>query len=114
MKQISIRVSEHAFRRARKRLGWPKRAINRMAYRVWTFGTHIGAFSAAVMQSVCRDDHQFALRRFVLYGQHLFVFAVDERRNPVLCTVYRPSRAYLKNLIHLAKSSGSHVDPRRN
>ena len=88
-----VEVTKHAMRRARKRVGWPRRAITRMASRAYEHGTR---FENA------RDQH---LRLFLntkllfggsteisVYGEFVYIFGLDQdiepRQRVVLLTVY--------------------------
>ena len=99
---ITLLASCHANERARERIGWHRRTLDRMLERVFYDGLgptdcqgRLNEFMAAsVTAEAC------ALTR--IYGEHLFIFASDQPNVVVLKTVY-PLPAQLKSTAHRAR-----------
>lgn len=61
MKDQDLYITKHAFKRAKKRLSWPKKALKRMAQKAFDFG-------------VCISSRELKGTELVLLGEIIFVF----------------------------------------
>jgi len=99
---ITLLATHHANERARERIGWHRRTLDRMLERVFYDGlgpcdcpSRLHEFIAAsVTAEAC------ALTR--IYGEHLYIFTRDQPNVVVLKTVY-PLPAALKSTAHRAR-----------
>jgi hypothetical protein len=93
------RVTEHAFQRAKQRLGWPPSATARMAQKALDCGVRHQDTAGRLRRFL---DHQFLLHghgnNTRIYGQHVFIF-----EGPVLITIL-----YLPNELRRAAQSARH------
>ena len=98
---VKLLASHHARERARQRIGWHRRTLDRMLERVFYDGLgpedcsrRLGEFVAATVNTAA------GLSR--IYGEHLFLFTRDHADEVVLLTVY-PLPSELKSAAHRAR-----------
>ncbi len=98
---VKLLESHHARERARQRIGWHRRTLERMLERVFYDGLgpedcshRLGDFVAATVNTAA------GLSR--IYGEHLFLFTRDHADEVVLLTVY-PLPSELKSAAHRAR-----------
>jgi hypothetical protein len=99
---ITLLATHHANARARERIGWHRRTLDRMLERVFYDGLGLGdcprRLHAFIVASVTAEIS--GLTR--IYGEHLYVFARDQPNVVVLKTVYALP-AGLKSAAHRAR-----------
>lgn len=76
----SVSVSNHAMKRMKERTGLPKKAIPRIAEKVFNDGIEISTLTGylsqwAKMKLKGRDDSENI--RYLMYGSHLYIFSDD-------------------------------------
>jgi hypothetical protein len=104
----NLRVSRHAFQRAKERLHWNRQAITRMAYK---------AIEAGLVPSVCPAPLKLALNSKCdlnssscpfLYGENIYCFTYNaSAKEIVLLTIYRAPRELLRLLVNKAQRLGA-------
>ena len=76
-------ISDHAYQRAKERLGWKKRTLERMAERVLVSGTYYKDMSKSMKEYIARLECKTG-RTYIVYGEHLYSFDGD-----ALITVFK-------------------------
>lgn len=98
---IKILASAHACERARKRISWHRRTLERMLERVFYDGLGPDDCSRRLSTYIEAKTRDVAgLTR--IYGEHLFLFTRDLPDEVVLLTVY-PIPGGLKSAAHQAR-----------
>lgn len=84
----TITISRHAFERARERLGWPARVLERMASRIFGFGLSVND-TAGALHRYMEDKEAVAGALARSYGETLFIFQTGANAGDVtLVTVW--------------------------
>jgi hypothetical protein len=93
------RYSNHGAKRARKRLGLPKKAIQREVERALKFGLRRKDFDGEVGKYVdslvMKTELYGKIPIVILYGNNVYIFS-DTATGPVLITTYQLPRKYIK------------------
>ena len=84
-------ITEHAYKRAKERCGWNKKALNRMLERICTDGTNHNEVSGKLKRYIDKVylTHKNA-SAFKIFGSYLFIFSSNR-----LLTVYNVPHKYL-------------------
>ena len=84
----TITISRHAFERARERLGWSARALERMASRILGFGLSVND-TAGALHRYMEEKESVAGALARSYGETLFIFQAGANTGDVtLVTVW--------------------------
>jgi hypothetical protein len=105
---IQIRISQHALRRAKKRLHWEKNAILRMANRALLRGITPNIATGSIRLSLLSIVYPGSFSCPYLYGEHIYIFAHDSvSREVVLLTIYRAASDLLRSILNRSNRKGS-------
>ena len=99
---ITLLATHHANERARERIGWHRRTLERMLERVFYDGLGLGDCPRRLHEFITANVTSDACGLTRIYGEHLYVFASDQPNVVVLKTVY-PLPAALKSTAHRAR-----------
>jgi len=99
---ITLLATNHANERARERIGWHRRTLDRMLERVFYDGLGLGDCPRRLHEFIAASVTAEACGLTRIYGEHLYVFASDRPNVVVLKTVY-PLPAALKLTAHRAR-----------
>ena len=97
----TVYVSEHAFKRAKERLGWNEKTTLRMLKKVYDLGTRDkdikGALSLWIKERMSRySNGEYS----ILYGNHLFIF----QDNMLVTVLHTPTKVKIET-----KIGGEHI-----
>lgn len=94
-----LKISQHAYLRARERLHWTQDTILRMANRALAVGLAPGNATGSLKYCLLSKTNFGVLSCPFLYGENIYVFAYDSALDEVvLLTVYRAERTLLRVL----------------
>ena len=100
---ITLLATHHANERARERIGWHRRTLDRMLERVFFDGLGLGDCPRQLHEFIAAKVTSEVSGLTRIYGEHLYVFASAEPNVVVLKTVY-PLPAALKPAAHRARN----------
>lgn len=90
-------ITQHAYQRARKRLGWKAAALDKMVGRIYRQGLQLQDTKGALRRYCIQRT--YSNRQIRIYGHHIFFF--DQQ---TLITLYRIDNSLLKHLTIHSKS----------
>lgn len=97
MSTKKLAVTKHAYKRAKERLGWKRKTLQRMAIRIYRCGYNIretnGELYRFLQKKTTRIDSYTNVR---IYGEFVYFF-----NNQALITMYRLSNRLLKHLAYM-------------
>ena len=99
---IKLLASVHARERARERISWHRRTLERMLERVFYDGLGPDDCSRRLHDFIASKTETNPAGLIRIYGEHLFLFARDLPDEIVLLTVY-PIPGELKPAAHQAR-----------
>jgi hypothetical protein len=99
---ITLLATHHANARARERIGWHRRTLDRMLERVFYDGLGLSDCPRRLHELIAASVTAEISGLTRIYGEHLYVFARDQPNVVVLKTVY-PLPAALKSTAHRAR-----------
>jgi hypothetical protein len=85
---ITLTSTTHAYRRARERLRWPRRAVDRMLNRIFYDGLGPSECPAVLDLELTAAVPRDGSVKPRVYGDHLFLFARPAPDHAALMTVY--------------------------
>jgi hypothetical protein len=105
----TLKVSHHAFQRARQRLHWSRQTIGRMAERALSIGLSASDCTGALKHALIgRGGIDHASSPY-LYGEHIYIFGINPPENEVeLITVYRAEPELLRVLVSASQQRGDY------
>jgi hypothetical protein len=90
---IKLHTTRHARLRARQRIGWHHRTLERMLERIFYAGRSADE-CPDLLEAYLDARHSATAPLLRIYGEHLFIFTRDAVDEAVLLTVYRLPAAY--------------------
>jgi len=91
---IHLVATRHAHQRARQRIGWSTRTLDRMLERVFYFGVRSADCPRTLRAYLDTLPHEPGHNRVRIYGQQIFIFAQPAPESAALLTVYQLPPAY--------------------
>jgi hypothetical protein len=81
-------ITKHAYKRAKKRVGWNKHAMDRMAARILAQGISITSAPCAALYAFLAEHKTDDFCDPIIYGQFLYIWRNSQEGEKLLLTAY--------------------------